>query len=121
MTSKVEKSLMYLIRASLCSLFLLFSFLSYAQNHINGKVISADGAPLGGTNITILGNDKNLINFTVTGENGEFSIKIDKSIPGPLQINARKMNYAFSSQTIENKSQNIEFSVNYYRRSDSGK
>lgn len=85
--------------------FFFFSLNTFSQTIISGKVENEQGKLISGASVTITDIEtNNIVNYAITDANGRFSIFIKSSLK-ILKIDIKKINYAFVSDSIINKTQ----------------
>lgn len=86
-------------------LLFFFSLNTFSQTIISGKVENEQGKLISGVSVTITEIETNdMVNYAITDANGRFKIFIESSRK-ILKIDIKKINYAFISESITNKSQ----------------
>jgi len=98
------------LKAQLTLLFALFFHFIFAQLTISGVVKNEEGKPISGANVTISPStsDETLAYF-ITKSDGKYSIKIDSPSHETYEIKVRAMNYAFTSDLVNESSTNFDF------------
>ena len=88
----------------------------FAQTHqLAGFVRSKTGEPLGNANIILkkLSNDSSIVAFSLTENNGAYTLELPSTITGKLLLEASMMGYAKQERIIDaGKSHNIDFTLN---------
>ena len=88
--------------------FLFFSF-GFSQTTISGKLKAINGKSISGASVTIrVLNTDNILDYSISSNEGEFSIKIDYKTE-KIQLKIRSMGYKIVVKTIENKTQTLNF------------
>jgi len=91
--------------------FLLYSFFSFSQTKMSGKIFDKDNSPLQGANIVITKPKGNIIlTYAITANNGEYSLNINSELDS-LQINVSYIGYAKQSRIFSNKNQTLNFNL----------
>ncbi|MGV0923161.1 carboxypeptidase regulatory-like domain-containing protein [Empedobacter tilapiae] len=100
------------MRLLLTLFFILFSYVIFAQLTISGVVKNEEGKPISGANVTISPStsDETLAYF-ITKSDGKYSIKIDNPSHETYEIKVRAMNYAFTSDLVNESSTNFDFTL----------
>lgn len=90
---------------------LFFGIFISSQTTISGRIEDENGKTLNATSVSISETDNNnVLAYAITNTDGAFSISV-KSNAKKFKIEARKLNYVFSSQIIENKTQFIKIAL----------
>jgi hypothetical protein len=96
-------------------LFLIFSFLfsfsffSFSQTTISGKLEDISGKSISIATVTVRElNTDNILSYSISNNKGEFSISVNTKIK-KIQLKIRSMGYKTVAKTIENKTQILNF------------
>jgi len=100
------------LKTQLTLLVALFSHFIFAQFTISGIVKNEEGKPISGANVTISPSttDETLA-YYITKSDGKYLIKIEDSSYETYEIKVRAMNYAFTSELINESSSNFDFTL----------
>lgn len=91
------------------SLFLLMLSNSFSQIKISGTLKTENEKPIAGASITITElNTEDILNYAISDKNGGFSILV-KSDAKKIQLNIRTMGYKAVADSIDNKTQIIDY------------
>lgn len=91
------------------SLFLLMLSNSFSQIKISGTLKTENEKPIAGASITITElNTEDILNYAISDKNGGFSILV-KSDAKKIQLNIRTMGYKAVADSIDNKTQSIDY------------
>ena len=91
------------------SLFLLMLSNSFSQIKISGTLKTENEKPISGASITITElNTEDILNYAISDKNGGFSILV-KSDAKKIQLNIRTMGYKAVADSIDNKTQIIDY------------
>lgn len=91
-------------------MLLLFCYVeSFSQNTISGRVLSKDGQPIQGANITANSTDgSGGISFAFSKKEGTYSIKVNTS-GDSIRVSIYKLHFLAQTLTVINKSQVLDF------------
>lgn len=91
------------------SFLLFFSFYSFTQTTIRGKLVAISGKSISNASVTIrVLNTDDILNYSITNNKGEYVITLNSEIK-KIQLQIRCMGYKTVVNTIENKTQNLNF------------
>ena len=86
-----------------------FSFYSFTQTIISGKLKDFNGKSISGASVTIkVLNTGNILDYSISNDKGEFVISLDTKLT-KIQLKIRSMGYKTVVKTIDNKTQILNF------------
>ncbi|RBQ02398.1 TonB-dependent receptor [Pedobacter miscanthi] len=89
-------------------MLLLFSFSALAQKPIKGRIKDANGKAIESVNVSLKDAEGNIINFSRTNRNGEFSIAIKNDQVTGYKIEASSIGYKKLSTSITDVAKSYE-------------
>ena len=95
------------------SLFLLifFTTLSFAQKTISGKIKNSEGELVPSASVTVEEKGKDaIIAYAITNSKGEYKVTFTSS-EGSLDLKVKAFNHKPITQSIQNDSQNLDFTL----------
>lgn len=94
-----------------CAILLLFCIKSYSQTIISGKIVTKEGLPIEGVNITVKTLNSNpILSFSISKSNGDYTLKFSSEADS-VQIFVKKLNYTQINKTIVNAQNKLDFTL----------
>ncbi|MDM1299673.1 carboxypeptidase regulatory-like domain-containing protein [Empedobacter falsenii] len=100
------------MKTRLTLLFILLSHFIFAQLTIYGVVKNEEGKPVSEANVTIsINNSDETLAYFITKSDGKYSLTIDNPSNETFEVKVRAMNYAFTSDLVNESSKNFDFTL----------